>query len=119
MAKSTKTNSKTEINTSLLVLGAIIWFLVVSFITAHTEYSRLVADRLADPQGVSTQLESILSVLIVVITFLPSGLAFAYPYIKKNFVSYKLLRTIVLSLGIAVALYVPFSWYNFSVNFGS
>ena len=106
-------------NTPLLILGAIVWFLLVSFVTTQTGYYRLIADRLADPQGTSTQLEDILNVLIVVITFLPSGLALAYPYIMKNFINYKiLLRTIVLALGIALALYVPFSWYNFSMNFG-
>lgn len=114
MAKS-KFNSK-EI---LAIILGVVWFVGVSFVTAQTEYNNLIADNLADPRGTSTQLESILRILIVVISFMPSGFVLAYPYIKRNFKDNEILRASLLSLGIAAALYVPFGWYNFIVNFGN
>lgn len=106
-------------NKILWLVASIAWFVVISYVTAHTEYYELVADRLADPSGTSTTLESILHVVIVIASFLPSGLALAIPYVKSQFTAYIVPRVLLLSFGIAMALYLPFSWYNFAVNFGN
>lgn len=106
-------------NKILLLVASIAWFVVISYITAQTEYYELIADRLADPSGTSTTLESILHVIIVIVSFMPSGLALAIPYVKSEFTTYIMPRVLLLSFGIAMALYLPFSWYNFAVNFGN
>lgn len=112
------TNLKIKMNTKLLMLIAAIWFLIISFITAQTEYQRIIADTLADPRGTSTQFEGVLNILIVIISFTPSGFLISYPYVMKNYRNHRAFRTVVLSLVIAFILLVPFGWYNFYVNFG-
>lgn len=109
--------SKTNSNTVLLIAASFVWFLVVSYITATTQYQYQIADMLADSQGTSTQPESALSLLIVTITFMPSGLLLAYPYVMKTFKNYLVLRIAMLSTVIALALFIVFSWYNFYINF--
>ncbi|HEY1085751.1 MAG TPA: hypothetical protein VGE34_03445 [Candidatus Saccharimonadales bacterium] len=111
--------SKRKINipAKLLVLLSITWFLAVSYITTKTGYHHLIADRLADPQGTSTPLENILDSTIVILTFIPSGLLLAYPYVKKYFTDYIPLRIFVLSIVLGFVLYTPFSWYDLFVNF--
>ena len=104
-------------NTILALFVALIWFILISVITAQTEYQSILADRIADPRGTSTQLESIISILVVVVTFIPSGLLIAYPYVISNFKNNLVLRSLILSVIIAVVLWVPFSWYNFATNF--
>ena len=108
---------QTQINSALYVFLAIAWFLVITWATAQTQYHELIADRLADPSGTSTHLEDILKILIVAISLIPSGLLLAFPYVKKNFKDYTVLRTTLLAILIAILLIVPFSWYNFTVNF--
>lgn len=109
--------SKINIDPTLLVLGGIVWFLVISFISAQTEYQNLVADRLADPTGTSTQLEGILNILIVLISFMPSGFLITYPYIIKNYRDHRFSRLLFASFCISLALFIPFGLYNFAVNF--
>lgn len=111
--------SKININANLLALISIAWFLAVSFITAQTEYQKIIADTLGDPQGISTQFESFLTIFIVILTFIPSGLLLSYSYVTKNFKKHehRIARIILLSFLIACALFIVFSWYDFIINF--
>lgn len=73
------TKLKSKISNILLVIAGVVWFLLISFITAQTEYQKVLAGRL----GVSNSMEDILNILIIVVTFIPSGFLFAYVYAKK------------------------------------
>ena len=105
--------SKISTNDTLLIFVGIIWFLLISFITAQTEYQKLIVSGLGLPSSTG----DILNILIIIITLIPSGFLFAYTYANKNFNKVNLVSTIGLSFVIACVLFVPFSWYNFSVNF--
>lgn len=110
--------TKIKNNNLLMITSAIVWLVVVSFITAQTEYQNLLADRLADPNGTSTQLERVLRVVFVVISFMPGGFLLAYLYVRNNFKRHKILLTILSALLLSVILYFPFGFYNFLVNYG-
>ncbi len=91
--------------------------MIISYVTAETEYQRIIADSIADPDGTSTLIESILNFVIVMMTFIPSGFLLAYVYVTKNFNTHRRLRITLLSLILAATLYIPFGWYNFIINF--
>lgn len=111
--------AKNKNNSMILVLVAsIAWFVVISYVTAHTEYYKFVVGHIVSLQS-SAQLKSVLGLLIIIASFIPSGVFLAYPYIKNNFKNHRILRTLLLSIGIALALYMPFGWYNFAINFGN
>lgn len=101
----------------LLLVLAMLWFVTVSYLLAHIGYHEIVAEMITDPRGTSTRLESILSVVFAVVSFVPSELLLSYPYVAGNYMTHRSLRAIVLATAIGIALYVPFSWYNFAVSF--
>lgn len=110
--------AKTKINISaiLRIAVGILWFLFIAYIAAQTGYHRSLADALADPRGVSTQLETALRILILVISFAPSGILFAYGYVMNRPRRSRLLDFVILSLAIGVVLFILFNPYNFVVN---
>lgn len=107
---------KGKYNTVFLLLVSIAWFIVMSYITAYTEYYKLVASQIVGLQGSALQ-KNLLEILIVLISLMPSGVFLAYPYIKKNFKDHVTFRVIFLSFGIAMALYMPLCWYSFLIDF--
>lgn len=109
---------KFKISPTLAIFLAILWFSLVSFITVHTEYHNALADMLSDPRGTSTPLETALRVVIVVVSFVPSGFLLAnIAFNRKN--KYSQSQILLAALIIALALYVPFSWYYFATSFSS
>lgn len=101
----------------LLLVLAILWFVSVSYLLAHTGYHEITAAMVADPSGTSIRLEGFLSVAFTVTSLMPSELLLSYPYVAGNYMTHRSLRAIVLATAIGIALYVPFSWYNFAVSF--
>lgn len=110
--------TKTGVSAVLRITVGILWFVFMAYIAARTGYHRSLADALADPRGVSTQLETALRILILVISFAPSGILFAYGYVMNRPRRSRILDFVILSLAIGVVLYILFSPYNFVVNYG-
>lgn len=108
--------SKINIDLILILLGAT-WFVMISYILAHTEYNSSLASSLTDPKGTSIGLANLLSISFVIISFLPGGYLLAYVYIKKYQEKQNIIRILLLSLVLCMAWYVVYSWYNFIVNF--
>jgi len=108
---------KQNIKPIFFVAGSVAWFILATTIMVTTRYQEIIANRVADPRGISTKLESILSILIILFSFIPSGLLLAYPYVKKEFKDNITRRTCLLAIGLTFAFLMPFGAINFAVNF--
>lgn len=104
------------INRRLLALYGLLWFILISYLTILYNYQNITAHKLADMYSLSTTFENVLKILIVVASMLPSGVFLAISYNSSLFSNNKL-KFLFVSLTIAMALYVPFSWCNFIVSF--
>lgn len=114
-----KEKTDKKIHPAATALLGTTWFIFVSYFTALTEYQLAVADALGDPMGTSTSLENLLSIAVVIISFIPASLLIASSLLAKQAFkssSVKVATLLVVTSVVTVTLWFLFICYNFAIN---
>lgn len=117
MSKKKPASENKKNNTFWFVFSGVIWFLIVSFIAANTEYPEAVAHQLFSPDTGHSYIHTTVASIVIIISFLPAGFLISYPFVEKFFYKNKLVFCAFASLAIALLLLFAFFPYNFAVNY--
>lgn len=114
-------HNTTTVKVLLSILLSIAWIAIILYVSAHTGYAELWANRLVSALNLHRSVEHSIGWSILVISFLPSSIALAYPFsigIKANDMrDIPTLLLYILLIGIYIALsLVILSLYSLAVD---